>query len=1005
MRRGLPLLLLLLFVSCSWFNNDAVQPLPVIPVFNTFTITGNLTTNGAMPENFAQSLNSRTAIATAPTGQTIQYKVLLLANSGDTTPITGASSESDGTSYTIKYTGTSTTAVAYWLRAVAYYMDGSNEIDILVSPDTQLETAVDLKGGVFTKDLEMRPATTGYGSASLTITLASATMCDSVTISDTTHFQVAKSGATVTITHKAAAVDNPKVACGSYPVTVNFYKTQSVNSVATDVLVYQFDDVINIFNNLTTTVWVDNGNSPHLTTESGVTSCSITTAKLADFNATNFYVNKNFTGTEKGTFAEPFKSLQYAIQYIEAVGNDTSTYTIHVKGVTDSVETFTASQNITKKITIEVYTPSSAPGSKNGYYGISYGATTASVFTVTNTGVLTFDSNGAAVGSYPVQGTKGITITSSYDGVSVLGKFIMKGGCIKGCSNIAVGIVNIGTVRIFEMTGGAISNNAGTGVYVPSNGKFMVSGKPYISGNTSTTNLKLDTGAVMTVTGPFVTGALIGVKTTTPPTAALPVQITTGYGYQTGGYNAGQLPGKYFRGDEYGVTDDSGLASPAGEAVLALSGGSLSIAPLYDPTVKFYVDKTFVTRGELGTDAAIFTFSATKVQEGTTVAIPQEDITYTSTLSTKGAVLANTSNYDYQSLDTGIKIKTGWNKMMPGPYEINITAVYGGNTYFASIPIRIFDVKLQEGYKVAPGATFNSSTTLCNGDADRKSKVFIANRNLTIPALVVSDHEVTQGEYKQYMTWYSVAEGYGSIKPTASQTADNKPANYLNWYEAVMYCNLKSKADKLTPAYYLADSTGAEVINGREVSTWMELPNSKIAQYENEEHQIVYYYNFNASQANSLLDYEGTGDSDGGIRFDQSADGWRLPTLAEWEYLARGGNLTDENQFIYSGSDDVDEVAVYNTSLAAVKSLAPNTLGLYDMSGNVYEWCWDWKISNITSSTPFIGPDSNSDKYRVTMGGSFYDTPSEYCRIQNLRSDYVFDRMQDQGFRIVRTIK
>ena len=95
-----------LFASCSWFNNDPVQPLPIplFPQLNTFTITGSLTTNGAMPENFAMAMNSRTALATTPEGQTIQYKVLLLANSGDTTPITGASSESDGTSYTIKYT-------------------------------------------------------------------------------------------------------------------------------------------------------------------------------------------------------------------------------------------------------------------------------------------------------------------------------------------------------------------------------------------------------------------------------------------------------------------------------------------------------------------------------------------------------------------------------------------------------------------------------------------------------------------------------------------------------------------------------------------------------------------------------------------------------------------------------------------------------------------------------------------------------------------------------------
>ncbi len=116
-----------------------------------------------------RALNSRTALATAPGGQTIQYKVLLLANEGDATPITGATSNvtedsvTHELSYTIKYTGTDTTAVRYWLRAVTYYMNGTDEVIILSSLDTQLETAVDLKGGVFTKDLELRPATSGYG--------------------------------------------------------------------------------------------------------------------------------------------------------------------------------------------------------------------------------------------------------------------------------------------------------------------------------------------------------------------------------------------------------------------------------------------------------------------------------------------------------------------------------------------------------------------------------------------------------------------------------------------------------------------------------------------------------------------------------------------------------------------------------------------------------------------------------------------------------------------------
>lgn len=1014
-RVGLLALVALLLASCSWLNNDPIQPLPVIPQFNTFTITGKLTTNGAMPENYAQVMNSRTALATAPTGQTISHKVLVLANQGDDTKIDGTTSHIDLDAngdmvYTIKYVGTDTTARQYWLRAIAYYLGPTGDVIVLASPDTQLDTAVDLKGGVFTKDLEMRPVTSGYGEVALTITLEDASMCDTVSIEDDTYFNITKSGTTVTITHKPYSAEQPKMACGSYPVTVSFYKNHTINSTSTPVLVYQFDDVINVFNNLTTNKWVDNGNSPHLTTESGVTSCSITESKLAAFNATNFYVDKNFTGTEKGTFAEPFKSLQYAVQYIEAVGNDTSTYTIHVKGVTDSVETFTDSQNITKKITIEVYNPSSAPGSKNGYYGISYEATTDSVFTVTNTGVLTFDSNGAAVGSYPVQGTKGITITSSYDGVSVLGKFIMKGGCIKGCSNIAVEIVNLGTVRIFEMTGGAISNNTGTGVYVPSNGKFMVSGKPYISGNTSTTNLKLDTGAVMTVTGPFVTGALIGVKTTTPPTIPHPVPITSGYGYQTGGYNAGVLPGNYFRGDIYGVTEDGDPNS--GEAVLKLSGGTITKEDFYDENLKISIDKNYLVRDDIGTsvtDASSITFSATTVQNGSVVAIPFDRITYSFDVLFRGEPL----NTDFYS-NTSDKVRFTRTSTKPfgsGNVEIIVTAIYGGRTYTANFIVKVYDVKVPSGYKVAPGATFNSSTTLCNNEGTSyKSKYFIAGRKLIIPALLVSDHEVTQGEYDDYMTWYGVVKYTDTQPNTGYGIGDNYPAYFVNRYEAMMYCNLKSKADKLTPAYYLADSTGAEVINGREVSTWMAMANSKIAQYEKEDHTIVYYYNNNSFANNDILDYGSETDTYGGIRYDESADGWRLPTVAEWEYLARGGNLTDEGQYKYSGSDTLSEVAVSGaTGTSEVKSKVPNALGLYDMTGNVFEWCWDWD-NTITTSTPITGPNISTTSpnvgHCVTAGGGFEDNEfSGLNKLNNAQSDSAGTRKKDQGFRIVRTIK
>ena len=112
---------------------------------------------------------------------------------------------------------------------------------------------------------------------------------------------------------------------------------------------------------------------------------------------------------------------------------------------------------------------------------------------------------------------------------------------------------------------------------------------------------------------------------------------------------------------------------------------------------------------------------------------------------------------------------------------------------------------------------------------------------------------------------------------------------------------------------------------------------------------------------------------------------FRLPTEAQWEFAARGGNKGKNNNNKYSGSNSIDDVAWYrdNSSIKThpVKQKQPNELGLYDMSGNMWEWCSDWYDTYLSSSqTDPKGPSSFMSRYRVLRGGSWIFN-AQYCRV------------------------
>ncbi|MBP5464708.1 MAG: SUMF1/EgtB/PvdO family nonheme iron enzyme, partial [Treponema sp.] len=189
----------------------------------------------------------------------------------------------------------------------------------------------------------------------------------------------------------------------------------------------------------------------------------------------------------------------------------------------------------------------------------------------------------------------------------------------------------------------------------------------------------------------------------------------------------------------------------------------------------------------------------------------------------------------------------------------------------------------------------------------------------TIADFYICSHEVTQEEYETYCS-------YGSSSPDATYGAGaDYPAYYVNWYDALVYCNKRSMAEGLTPCYTISGSTDpADWTGVAETGGKYRGPNSSTTAWNN-----------------AACDFD--------------ANGYRLPTEAEWEYAARGGPANDP--FTYSGSNTVGNVAWYSGNCSEsqpVMGLAPNSAGIYDMSGNVWEWCWD-KYSSSSSNRVYRG--------------------------------------------------
>ncbi len=261
---------------------------------------------------------------------------------------------------------------------------------------------------------------------------------------------------------------------------------------------------------------------------------------------------------------------------------------------------------------------------------------------------------------------------------------------------------------------------------------------------------------------------------------------------------------------------------------------------------------------------------------------------------------------------------------------------------------------VSEGMILVKGTTITGTETI-----SPTSSVFISGRSFTIDDFYMCDHEVTQAEYETYCNYtgnYSPSSTYG--------VGTNYPAYYVSWYDALVYCNLRSKAEGYDPCYTINSSTDPD--------KWGDIPTSSDSIW-------------NAAEC------------------DFNASGYRLPTEAEWEYAARGGSNWDN--YTYAGSNTIDDVAWYNNNSDSttheVKKKQANSLGLYDMSGNVCELCYDW-YGSITSSTASTGIASGS--YRVIRGGLCYGGAYRGLVYFRTTSDKPYNRDDYLGFRVARSL-
>ncbi len=960
--------ILLSISSCSDLFFDALRS-STSNTGETVTFTGSinidLSDGGALPEEYTRLITSN---ANHRENTYARYAIPAFPDSTPTTTVTATATGESSPIPTINgdtFTVGLTSGKVWTVTVTRKYSGGITLSDSATFDLTSVQ--------VTSHDFVLKPDTSGTGNIELSFNISDDRIhYFTVDIENQDQIIYTKNiySGQWALKDSSRYILYPSISIGSinsgvHRAVLRFYRNQDDDD---KVLLCTLAQDINVFNKMTTNKWVtSNGDM--------VDDLEITETMVNSLTMKQIFVGNCGTGTATpsdstgtGSPYSPFATLSraiYAVSMLPGKDADDNTipYTIHVKD--GQTESWTSGKSIdnTHNVTIECW--KNTVGDKLGtatvfWNGESNGTLLSVCGTLTIEGEksegenptwsgLVFDGNKS--GDHPASGI-------SCDG----GVLNLKGGGIQNCSyartgpgavyGVALDVEAGGTVN---MSGGKIQQNT-AGLYSGSYGAiYIASGAdPYISTFNMTDGMICDNEHSST------NGYLPGIYISSGRFNMSGGEISRNIyrGELTGGGKGGAV---YLYNSQNAVFNMSG-----GKLVGNVSGDGGAVYVGYDGIFRIsgsaYIPAgdSSGNKGKGKNDVWVSSRNSCKFYIGGALAPPAAANGIVATITPDGYTTSDLNNAVIELSTDPAPNPTTTLPAECGKFAVTPNA---GKNYVVNSDGKIAE---DTGFVLVNGATVSGAVS--------GSNVFVTGRTVIIPSMYVCKHEVTQEEYQAIM-----GSNPSSFKdnPADGEVQEKRPVEQVSWYAAISYCNRRSSLEHLDPCYTIGGSTDPEVWGGPPTSD------------------------------NSTWD---------SVSCDWSANGYRLPTEAEWEYIARGGNNgIPAPQTDYSGSNTADAVAWTssnsNSKTHQVMLKAPNTLRIYDLSGNVYEWCWDKYAAaeSINAETPADGPTSfrggayaGEGSTHVARGGSYKISPST---VSNSR-DYwraSTSGVTSCGFRVVRT--